>query len=109
MSGAELETYTFAGASRPPIPGATWADGHPGPAPNVPLPGLDSNKPAYLPLDVLMRRTYESDDHGWIEVKERRSNRASWRGAKKSRKTAAPKQTLEDLISSLSGKSYLVV
>jgi hypothetical protein len=109
MSGADIETYTFAGEKSPSIPGATWADGRPGPAPNVSLTGLDRNKPDYLPLDVIMRRTYESNDHGWIEVKGNHNNRAGWRGAKKSRKTAAPKQSLDELIIGLSGKSYLVV
>jgi hypothetical protein len=106
MSGANIETYAFAGAT---IPGATWADGRPGPARNVPLVGIDPNQPAYLPLDVIMRRTYESNEHGWIEVKGNHNNRAGWRGAKKSRKAAAPKQSLDTLIIGLSGKSYLVV
>lgn len=101
--------YKFNTEGRPAIPGALWADGHPGPAPNVPLPGLVAGKPAYMPLDVHLRRTYESDDHGWQEVKARRSNKAGWRGAKKNKTRSQPKMTLDQLISSLGGKSYLVV
>ena len=109
MSGAECDVYMFSGEARPPIPGAIWADGRPGRALNVSLPGIVGNKPAYMPLDVYLRRTYESDDHGWVEVKGRHSNRAGWRGAKKSNRPPAPKQSLAELLISLSGKSYLVV
>jgi hypothetical protein len=90
------------------IPGATWADGYPGPAPNTPLPGIPTPTGPYMPLDVHRRRTYESDDHGWVEVKPRRSDKAGWRGAKKNKSRAPVRQTLEELISSLSGKSYLI-
>jgi hypothetical protein len=100
--------YTFDAGDRPEIPGATWADGHPGPAPNTPLPGLPVKAGAYVPLDVSLRRTYEDDDHGWIEVRRRHSDRGNWRG-KKSRGFNPPKQTLDELLISLGGKSYVVV
>lgn len=90
------------------IPGATWADGYPGPAPNTPLPGLPQAQSAYIPLDVRLRRTYESDDHGWQEVRPRRNDRAGWRGSKKNKSRAPVRQTLDDLITSLRGKSYLI-
>ncbi len=101
--------YTFNAEDRPVIPGALWEDGQPGPAPNTPLPGLVAGKPAYMPLDVHRRRTYESDDHGWTEVKRRRNEKSGWRGTKKNSKGRRPaKMTMDELISSLSGRSYLI-
>ena len=102
--------YKFNAEDRPVVPGALWADGHPGPAPNTPLSGLIAGKPAYMPIDVHRRRTYESDDHGWTEVKSRRSEKSGWRGTKKSNKSRGPaKMTMDELIASLSGRSYLIV
>lgn len=100
--------YSFNTEGRPLIPGALWIGG-PGPVPNTPLPGIAAGKPAYMPIDVHRRRTYESDDHGWTEVKSRRNEKSGWRGAKKSNKNRGPaKTTLGELIASLSGKSYLI-
>ena len=100
--------YTFDAEDRPVVPGALWIGG-PGPAPNTPLPGLEAGKPAYMPIDVHRRRTYESDDHGWIEVKSRRNEKSGWRGAKKNNKArGAAKMTMEELIASLSGRSFLI-
>ncbi len=100
--------YEFNTDGRPAIPGATWVDGVPGPAPNTPLPGLPTPVGAYMPLDYHRRRTYESDDHGWTEVKSRHSNRPGWRGGKKSKSRSAPKMSMDELVSSLSGKSFLI-
>lgn len=75
VASSTPEAYTYVGESRPVIPGATWADGVPGPAPNTPLPGLRKDRPAYIPLDVVRRRTreYLDDDDGWTKYESRRT------------------------------------
>ncbi len=102
--------YKFDSGDRPKIPGATWIDGHPGPALNAPSPGITASTSAYIPLDVYLRRTYEDDEHGWVEVRRRHSERGHWRGrSKKSRGFNPPKQTLEELLISLGSRSYVMV
>lgn len=102
--------YTFNTEGRPAVPGAFWMRGN-HTVPNTPLPGISHlTNCGYLPFDVYCRRTYESDDHGWIEVKGRRNERSGWRGTKKSSKgRGTVKMTMNELISSLGGKSYLIV
>ena len=101
--------YKFNAEDLPKIPGALWADGHPRDAPSTPLPGLPKVTCLYMPLDYHRHRTYESDEHGWIEVKSRSSAKAGWRGSKKGKKERGPiKMTMDHLISSLSGRSYLI-
>jgi hypothetical protein len=102
--------YTYVGADRPPIPGATWSDGHPGPAPNTPLPGISPDFARnWVPYEWFSTRgTYdpENEDAGWREVRSRRrTNRLN----KSGRRPAAPKQTLDQLVTSLGSKSCLVV
>ena len=101
--------YMFNTEGRPVVPGALW-NGGPGSATNTPLPGLPQvSRSSYIPVDVHRRRTYESDDHGWVEVKSRRNEKSGWRGTKKSNKGRSPvKSTMAELISSLSGRSYLI-
>ncbi len=100
--------YEFNAEDRPAVPGALWADGRPGPAPNTPLPGLRKDTSPYMPLDVHLRRTYESDDHGWQEVKGRGAAKAGWRGSKKTKTRGPAKMTMDELISSLGSRSFLI-
>lgn len=93
--------YTFNSENRPAVPGALWVDNSPGPAPNTPRPGLPP-----VPTNVHYQRPYESDDHGWIEVKSRRASKSGWRGVRKARGPA--RLTMDELVSSLSGRSYLI-
>lgn len=96
--------YTFNTDNLPTIPGALWAGGHPGGALNTPLPGLSS---AYVPINVYLRRVYESDNHGWTKVKSRGDAKNGWRGSKKSSKNRNP-MNMDELISSLGSRSFLV-
>jgi hypothetical protein len=102
--------YTYVGADRPLIPGALWIDGRPGPAPNTPLPGISTvSSQRWIPYEWFSNRgTYdpENEDAGWREVRSRyRKNRLNRSG----RRPAASKQTLDDLLASLGGRSCLVV
>lgn len=100
--------YKFNSENLPKVPGATWVDGRPGPAPNTPLPSLPKVNHPYMPLDVHLRRTYEDDEHGWQEVKCRHSNRPGWRGSKKSKGRGPSKTTMGELIANLGGRSFLI-
>lgn len=104
-----VAAYKFNAEDRPQIPGAFWEGGHPCGAPNTPLPGLPKVVYSYMPVDYYRRRTYESNDHGWVEVKNRRSSKEGWRGSRKGNKSHSPaKPTMDELIISLGGKSYLI-